>query len=61
MGGVPQTSVPLDPGTVGAQDLVVILTPHPGLDVPALVNDAAMVFDTRGVTRGIDAPHVVRL
>ncbi len=61
VGGVPQTSVPLDPGTVGTQDLVVILTPHPGLDVPALVNDAAMVFDTRGVTRGIDAPHVVRL
>ena len=61
VGGVPQTSVPLDPETVGTQDLVVILTPHPGLDVPALVNDAAMVFDTRGVTRGIDAPHVVRL
>ena len=61
VGGVPRTSMPLDPGTVGTQDLVVILTPHPGLDVPALVNDAAMVFDTRGVTRGIDAPHVVRL
>jgi nucleotide sugar dehydrogenase len=61
VGGMPQTSVPLGPGTVGTQDLVVILTPHPGLDVPALVNDAAMVFDTRGVTRGIDAPHVVRL
>ena len=61
VGGVPRTSVPLETGTVGTQDLVVILTPHPGLDVPALVNDAAMVFDTRGVTRGIDAPHVVRL
>jgi UDP-N-acetyl-D-glucosamine dehydrogenase len=61
VGGVSQTSSPLDPETVGAQDLVVILTPHPGLDVPALVNDAAMVFDTRGITRGIDAPHVVRL
>ena len=33
----------------------------PGLDVPALVRAAPLVFDTRGVTKGIDAPNVVRL
>ena len=54
-------SIPLEPATVAAQDVVVILTPHPGLDVHALVNAAALVFDARGVTRGIDAPNVVRL
>jgi UDP-N-acetyl-D-glucosamine dehydrogenase len=61
VGGQPQASLPLDIETIAAQDLVVILTPHAGLDVHALVNAAALVFDTRGVTRGIDAPHVVRL
>ena len=61
VGGREQDSLPLDVATVEAQDLVVILTPHPGLDVPALVNAATMVFDARGVTRGIDAPNVVRL
>jgi UDP-N-acetyl-D-glucosamine dehydrogenase len=54
-------SLPLDEVTVGAHDLVVILTPHPGLDVHALVYAAQMVFDARGVTQGIDAPNVVRL
>ncbi len=61
VGGERMTSLALDAETVGAHDLVAILTPHPGLDVPGLVRDARMVFDTRGVTRGIDAAHVVRL
>jgi len=54
-------SLRLDAETVGAQDIVVLLTPHADVDVHALVNTAAMVFDTRGVTMGIDAPNVVRL
>jgi len=61
MGDAEQASLPPDQETVGSQDLVVILTPHPGLDVHALVGAAQLVFDARGVTRGIDAPHVVRL
>ena len=54
-------SVPLDVDTVVSFDVVVILTPHPGLDVQALVSAARLVFDARGATVGIDAPHVVRL
>lgn len=54
-------SVDLDPATVGSFDVVVILTPHPGLDVQALVSASRLVFDARGATVGIDAPHVVRL
>ncbi len=61
VGGRTQDSLPLDAATVGAQDLVAILTPHPGLDVPALVRAAALVFDARGATQGIDAPNVIRL
>jgi UDP-N-acetyl-D-glucosamine dehydrogenase len=54
-------SMPLDDETVRSQDCVVILTAHEGIDVQALVNGASLVFDTRGVTLGIDAPTVVRL
>ena len=59
--GTERDSLPLDPDVVGGHDIVVLLTPHADVDVHALVNTAAMVFDARGVTVGIDAPNVVRL
>jgi nucleotide sugar dehydrogenase len=61
IGGQERGSVPLDDEQVGRSDIVVLLTPHGDVDVHALVNTAAMVFDARGVTVGIDAPNVVRL
>lgn len=61
VGAQDQASLSLDLETVASQDIVVILTPHPGLDVHALVNTASVLFDARGITRGIDAPNVVRL
>ena len=42
-------------------DVVVIITAHPGIDYEKLVEDAALVVDLRGVTRGFDATNVVRL
>jgi UDP-N-acetyl-D-glucosamine dehydrogenase len=42
-------------------DCVVIVTAHPGLDVERLVREAPLVVDFRGVTRGIEAPNLVRL
>jgi UDP-N-acetyl-D-glucosamine dehydrogenase len=42
-------------------DCVVIVTAHPGLDVERLVAESALVVDLRGVTRGIEAPNLVRL
>jgi len=42
-------------------DVAVILTAHPGLDVDAIVSTAPLVVDFRGVTRGIEAPHLIRL
>jgi UDP-N-acetyl-D-glucosamine dehydrogenase len=42
-------------------DCVVIVTAHPDLDVERLVREAPLVVDFRGVTRGIEAPNLVRL
>jgi hypothetical protein len=39
----------------------VIVTAHPGLELERIVRDAALVVDFRGVTRGIEAPNLVRL
>ncbi len=61
IGGQTLTSQPLDDATVAAQDCVVILTPHAGIDIRALIREAPLVFDTRGATMGIDAANVVRL
>jgi UDP-N-acetyl-D-glucosamine dehydrogenase len=37
------------------------VTAHPGLDIERLVAEAPLVVDFRGVTRGIEAPNLVRL
>jgi UDP-N-acetyl-D-glucosamine dehydrogenase len=42
-------------------DCVVIVTAHPDLDVDRLVREAPLVVDFRGVTRGLEAPNLVRL
>jgi UDP-N-acetyl-D-glucosamine dehydrogenase len=42
-------------------DIAVIVTAHPGLDVEQVVRSAPLVVDFRGVTRGIEAPNLVRL
>ncbi len=54
------SSVGLDRGVADA-DLVAIVTTHPEVDHLALVDTAELLVDFRGVTRGIDAPNVVRL
>jgi UDP-N-acetyl-D-glucosamine dehydrogenase len=54
-------SLPLDAPTLRNQDCVLILTAHPGMDVRGLVAESPLVFDTRGVTTGVDDPRVRRL
>jgi hypothetical protein len=39
----------------------VILTAHSDPDVERLVRESALLADFRGVTRGIEAPNLVRL
>ncbi len=47
--------------SLGAADLVCIVTAHPTLDYQKVVDDSALVIDFRGVTRGIEASNLVRL
>jgi UDP-N-acetyl-D-glucosamine dehydrogenase len=42
-------------------DCTVIVTAHPDLDVERIVRESPLVVDFRGVTRGIEAPNLVRL
>ncbi len=42
-------------------DCVAIVTAHPGVDLERLVEESSLVVDFRGVTRDIEAPHLVRL
>jgi len=58
--GLELESVELGRGLAEA-DLAAIVTAHPGIDYAALVERAARVVDFRGVTRGIEAPNLVRL
>jgi UDP-N-acetyl-D-glucosamine dehydrogenase len=53
-------SEPLESALEGA-DCAVIVTVHPNLDVERIVRDSPLVVDFRGVTRGIEAPNLVRL
>jgi UDP-N-acetyl-D-glucosamine dehydrogenase len=42
-------------------DAAIVVTAHPGLDVRRVLEVAPLVVDFRGVTRGIEAPNLVRL
>jgi UDP-N-acetyl-D-glucosamine dehydrogenase len=53
-------SEPLDVALDSA-DCAVIVTAHPDLDVELVVRTAPLVVDFRGVTRGMEAPNLVRL
>ena len=61
LAGVELSSVTLDAETIGGFDAIVLLTPHPQIDLFALVQAGRLVFDARGATVGMDAPHVERL
>jgi hypothetical protein len=39
----------------------MIVTAHPGIDPEEVVRSCPLVVDFRGVTRGIEAPNLVRL
>ncbi|MGI8439470.1 MAG: nucleotide sugar dehydrogenase [Thermoleophilaceae bacterium] len=54
------SSAPLEDALQGT-DVAVIVTAHPELDVDLVVTSAPLVVDFRGVTRGRQAEHLVRL
>ncbi|MFL5863234.1 MAG: UDP binding domain-containing protein, partial [Solirubrobacteraceae bacterium] len=51
----------LTPDVLAKQDCVVLLSASPSTDVAQIVRYAPLVFDAQGLTRGMDADHVVRL
>jgi UDP-N-acetyl-D-glucosamine dehydrogenase len=61
IGDGPIRSAPLEEATLVEQDCVIVLTAHDTIDFPAVIRVAPLVFDTRGITSGADAPNVVRL
>jgi len=54
-------SVELTDENLSSADCVVIATAHDRYDIKRIVASARLVFDCRGVTRGIDADNIVRL
>jgi len=54
------SSEPLDAALSGC-DCAVVVTAHPTLDARRVVDEAPVVVDFRGVTRGITAANLVRL
>ena len=53
-------SVDLD-AELPTADIACIITAHPEVDHERVVREAQLVLDFRGVTRGINAPNLVRL
>jgi UDP-N-acetyl-D-glucosamine dehydrogenase len=53
-------SEPLDEALASA-DVAVIVTAHSDLDVEAVVQEAPLVVDFRGVSQGLNAPNLTRL
>jgi UDP-N-acetyl-D-glucosamine dehydrogenase len=53
-------SQPLDVALEGA-DAAIVVTAHPGVDLEQVVQEAPLVVDFRGATRGITADTLVRL
>jgi UDP-N-acetyl-D-glucosamine dehydrogenase len=51
--GLPLFSQPLDAGTLGRADCVIIVTDHSAVDYDAIGAAASLVVDTRGAMRGV--------
>jgi nucleotide sugar dehydrogenase len=55
------TSRPLSGPVIAEHDCVVLLAAARDLDVGSIARSAQLVFDAQGLSRGLDAPNVVRL
>ncbi len=54
-------STELTPEGLASMDCIVIATDHSNYDVEEIVASGQLVFDTRGVTRGLKGDNIVRL
>ncbi|HUG88226.1 MAG TPA: nucleotide sugar dehydrogenase [Actinomycetota bacterium] len=61
VGGRLRRSTPLTDRALEEHDLALILTAHSQIDFERVVDRARLVFDTRGVTRGMRHDNLIRL
>ena len=61
VGGETVSSVSLDPGRIGLQDAVVLLTPHTGIDYDRIIRAAPLILDTHSGLQQREAPNVVNM
>lgn len=61
IGGETLASVEINEERLASADCVVIATDHSDYDYEYIVGKSKLVFDTRGVTRGLDNPNITRL
>jgi UDP-N-acetyl-D-glucosamine dehydrogenase len=54
-------SIALSDESLGEADCVVIATDHSHYDYPHIASKAKLVFDARGITRGLKGDNIVRL
>jgi len=52
---------PMSPSLLRSADAVVITTPHSAFDAKHILTHSPLVVDTRNLTRGLNAEHLVRL
>ncbi|MGA0242469.1 MAG: nucleotide sugar dehydrogenase [Candidatus Marinamargulisbacteria bacterium] len=55
------TTTPMTDTSLSHVDAVVIVTNHDTYDIPAIVDAATCVIDTRNATKGLTADHIVKL
>jgi UDP-N-acetyl-D-glucosamine dehydrogenase len=55
------SSVKLTEECLSSADCVVIATGHSSYDYPGIASKASLLFDTRGVTKGLEQNNIVRL
>jgi len=59
--GRERKSVPLTDDAVTRADLILLLVPHPGLDLDAIFTAGVPIFDAINATRNLERPDCERL
>jgi len=61
IGGNRLSSVALNDKCLASANCVIIATDHSNYDYQNIIAKSNLIFDTRGVTKGINASHIIRL
>ncbi len=61
IGGDKLSSVALNDKCLASANCVIIATDHSSYDYQNIIAKSNLIFDTRGVTKGINASHIIRL